>query len=119
MARICPEESAAKPKKEEMTDNTSTKKVLVVCANGSEDVETITIVDVLRRVDPKLCSVTLAGLSNPITLVRGCIITCDKILEDIDENSEWDAIIVPGGMAGSKALSESSQLIRMLRKQSM
>ncbi|MDP8259190.1 MAG: DJ-1/PfpI family protein [Candidatus Aadella gelida] len=82
------------------------KKVLVVIAEGFEEVEGIASIDVLRRSD---IEVTVAGLgSKSINGARNVSIECD--IEFKDRESVYDAIVLPGGMPGAENLAKSKEL---------
>jgi len=91
------------------------KSVLVPIANGSEELEAITIVDVLRRAE---ADVTLASIeeSLEITASRQTRIVCDCLLSDCSDR-EFDLIAIPGGMTGADRLSQCKMLIDKLHRQ--
>jgi 4-methyl-5(b-hydroxyethyl)-thiazole monophosphate biosynthesis len=92
------------------------RKVLVVCADGSEDIELASITDTLRRA--KL-DVTLATVNATLrtTLARGLKIEADALLSDVSER-EFAAIVLPGGLPGATHLAASATLKAMLAAQS-
>jgi len=85
--------------------------VLIPLAEGFEEIEAATIIDVLRRAG--LNTVT-AGI--PGTIIRGSrnikLIT-DKKLEDVDPN-EFDAIVLVGGDPGYKNLGNSQKVLKTI-----
>ena len=89
------------------------KKVLVVLADGFEEIEAISPIDVLKRAG---ASVTLAALKKePGLKVRGSHdvwFQCDALLDDVTDE-RFDAIVFPGGMPGAENLRES-QTVRNL-----
>ena len=87
-------------------------KILVPLAEGFEEIETMTIVDVLRRAELK---VVTAGLSD--TIVKGSIgvkVIADELLQDINPD-EFAAIVLPGGAPGYINLSESERVLDIVR----
>ena len=90
------------------------KKVLVVLADGFEEVEAISPIDVLRRAG---ASVTVAGLKpEKGNLVRGAHdiwVRCDVELLDVRED-RFDAIVLPGGMPGAMNLHKSEMVNSMV-----
>ncbi|EPZ33702.1 DJ-1 [Rozella allomycis CSF55] len=86
--------------------------ILVLVANGSEEIETVTIVDVLRRA--KL-EVVLASVSSHLEVKcsRGVVLKADIL---IDEVNDFVAIVLPGGLQGAKAFSTSSKVLDLLKK---
>lgn len=91
------------------------KKVLVPIADGSEEIEAVCIIDVLRRAG---ADVTVASVMADLTVTasRGVKITADKGIAGC-EGEDYDLIALPGGMPGAEHLRDSQVLVRMLQKQ--
>ncbi|CAF0911649.1 unnamed protein product [Adineta ricciae] len=81
------------------------KKALVFVANGSEDIEVVATVDILRRggVDVKLCSVEKND-EKPLTCANNIQIVPDLHIDDV-QGQEFDAVIVPGGSKGTDKIT--------------
>lgn len=80
------------------------KSVLVLVARGSEEIETVTVVDTLVRGG---ASVVLAAVGSPTLQVRcsrGIYLAADKHISDC-ESADWDMVVCPGGMPGAQHLS--------------
>ena len=90
------------------------KKVLVPIAEGTEEIEAVTIIDVLRRAG---AAVTVASVSElQITASRGVKLVADKLIgECVDET--YDLVVLPGGMPGAEHLRNSKELERILTRQ--
>ncbi|AYD40739.1 DJ-1 family protein [Clostridium fermenticellae] len=90
------------------------KKALVLFADGFEEIEALTVVDVLRRggVRSVICS---ADDNKCISGAHDVIVKSDMSLCDIDE-SEYDALIVPGGMPGAENLKNNDRVINLIKK---
>lgn len=88
-------------------------KVLVPIAQGTEEMEAVIIIDMLRRAGIR---VTVAGEMNITTCSRGIKIIPDKYFIDIDEKEEYDAIILPGGKEGVEHLCTNEIIQSVLRK---
>ena len=87
-------------------------KSLVFLATGFEEIETVTIVDVLRRAG---VDVTVAGLTpNTVEGKHGMKIVPDKHIDDT-KVEDFDAIIVPGGNPGYKNLRKDPRVINMVK----
>jgi len=88
-------------------------RALVPIANGVEDIETVTLIDVLRRAR---IEVTVASIEREtlVTCARGCKLTADTTLNEIKKES-FDLIAVPGGSAGAAALGKNRALIEMIK----
>ena len=90
------------------------KSVLVPIADGSEELEAVSIIDVLRRAG---ASVTVASVGElQITASRGVKLVADKLLSDCVD-TEYDLIALPGGIPGAEHLRDSKELELMLRRQ--
>ena len=90
-------------------------KVLIPIADSVEDIETVTIIDILRRAQ---IDVTVASIyeHKKITAARGTRIEADALLSTcLDAN--WDLIVLPGGMPGAQHLSNHPPLIDLLKAQ--
>jgi 4-methyl-5(b-hydroxyethyl)-thiazole monophosphate biosynthesis len=88
-------------------------KALVFLATGFEEIETVTIVDVLRRAN---IEVTVVGLEqNPIEGKHKMKIIPDKTVDEVEVN-DFDAIVVPGGNPGYKNLRKDHRIINMIKK---
>lgn len=88
------------------------KKVLIVLAEGFEEIEAITPIDVLRRAG---LEVTTAGIGGTeITGSHNITVVTDTTIREIEELP--DAIVLPGGMPGAENLSKSGALRELLKK---
>mmetsp|Transcript_7815 Transcript_7815/g.17160 ORF Transcript_7815/g.17160 Transcript_7815/m.17160 type:complete len:189 (+) Transcript_7815:91-657(+) len=92
-------------------------KVLVPVADGSEDIETACITDVLVRAGADVTVASVMPEKLTVTLARGLVLTAKCSIEDCKEK-EWDAIALPGGLPGAEHLRDSATLAEMLKKQS-
>ena len=84
--------------------------VLVPLAEGFEEIEAMTVVDVLRRSGVK---VTTAGI--PGTIVEGSRnvkVLADAKLESISEG-DYDALVLVGGSPGYTNLSKSGKVMKL------
>lgn len=79
--------------------------VLVLLAEGFEEIEALTPVDLLRRagLDVKTAAVSHKGRGLAVTGSHGIPVTADAYAEDFTEESP-EAVILPGGMPGAKHL---------------
>ena len=91
------------------------KTVLVIFAEGSEELEAVTIVTILRRGG---VLVTLAGLTNgALRGSRGITLQPDTTL-DTTLNQEFDMIVLPGGQPGTNNLKTDARVLQLLQKMS-
>ncbi|WPA92801.1 protein deglycase YajL [Providencia zhijiangensis] len=93
-----------------------TTSVLICIANGSEEIETVTTADLLVRagIQVTLASVTEDGALE-ITASRGIKLVADlPIICVADE--PFDAIVLPGGLAGAEAFRDSPLVVEKVRR---
>lgn len=90
-------------------------KVLIPIAHGSESLETVTLVNVLRRASLPVVVASIEATVN-ITGTRGIRLTADVLFDDVREQ-DFDLIVVPGGEGGADALGKHAPLIDKLRRQ--
>ena len=78
--------------------------ILVPLAAGFEEIEAVTIIDILRRAD---IPVIVAGVeTKSVTGAHGISVDCDKLLKEVELN-KLEGIVLPGGMPGAKNLMKS------------
>ena len=84
-------------------------KVLVFLANGFEEIEALTPVDLLRRAGVDVEVVSITDNLN-VTGARKINVVADKIMSEVSfENA--DMIVLPGGMPGTKNLEACEELM--------
>ena len=89
------------------------KKVILFFADGTEEVEALTAVDLLRRAGAE---VTLAGVgAQTVTGSHGIRITADAEAKDIDNFDAYDMVVIPGGLPGTTHLDESAAVDKALQ----
>ena len=91
------------------------KKVLVPIADGLEELEAVTIIDVLRRAGADV-TVASVGSALQVTASRQVKLVADKLIGDC-VNETYDLIALPGGMPGAEHLRDCKSLIDILRRQ--
>lgn len=89
-------------------------RVLVPLAQGCEELEAVTIIDLLRRAG---IEVVTAGLdARPVTASRGTVLIPDTTLDEA-AGQAFDMIALPGGLPGADHLAADDRLVRQLRGQ--
>lgn len=88
------------------------KSVAVMIADGSEEIEALTVVDVLRRANVKCDIVSVDGRS--IKSSHNIEILSDKVIDN--SIKEYDMIVLPGGLPGAYNLAENKLLIETLKE---
>lgn len=88
-------------------------KVLVPLADGCEELEAVTIIDLLRRGG---IEVVTAGLKPGIVRAgRGVHLVPDVTL-DVALQDDYDMVVLPGGMPGATHLKDDGRIIELLQK---
>ncbi|PIE43235.1 MAG: DJ-1 family protein [Gammaproteobacteria bacterium] len=90
------------------------KQVLVPLAQGIEEMEAVTIIDVLRRAGAQVTAASIDTLD--ILAARGTRITADCLLSECMDQA-FDLIVLPGGIPGAENLQASKALGQMLKAQ--
>ena len=87
-------------------------RVLVPLAQGCEELEAITITDLLVRAGVE---VTTAGLDDqPVTASRGITIIPDTSIDTV-LNQTFDLIVLPGGLPGADHLRDDENILALLK----
>lgn len=89
------------------------RTVLVPLAQGCEELEAVTVIDLLRRAE---ITVVTAGLvPGPVKASRGVTLVPDMSLDEA-LRQEFDMVALPGGMPGSDHLSKDERILSLLTK---
>lgn len=86
--------------------------VAVLFAEGFEEIEAITIIDVLRRAEIETFMTGIAGDS--VTGANGVTVSMDNQIGDLDINA-LDAVVLPGGIPGANNLADSADVQALLQ----
>ncbi|TAJ76383.1 MAG: DJ-1/PfpI family protein [Gallionellaceae bacterium] len=90
-------------------------KVLVPLAQGCEEIEAVTVIDILRRAKIEVVS---AGLdAHPVRASRGVMLLPDATL-DAAMRQEFDMIALPGGQPGTNNLKADARILALLKHMS-
>ena len=88
------------------------KRVLVYLAPGFEEIEAVTVIDLLRRAE---IDVTVAGLEkDAVTGAHGIRLTSDVYYKNIN-TQDYDVLVLPGGQPGTVNLKKDPQVIETVR----
>lgn len=89
--------------------------VLVPLAQGCEEIEAVTIIDILRRAGITVIS---AGLdAQPVHASRGTVIVPDSTLDAALKQS-FDMVVLPGGQPGTNNLKADARILALLNSMS-
>lgn len=88
--------------------------ICAVLADGFEEIEAITVIDVLRRAS---LEVSVVGVkSREVKGSHGIVVAADALL-DAALDKPWDAVFLPGGLPGAYHLRDEPSVQRFLREQ--
>ena len=88
-------------------------RVLVPLAPGCEELEAVTIIDLLRRAQ---IEVVTAGLGvGAVKCARGTVLLPDVTLDDALKQ-DFDMVVLPGGEPGATNLENDARVLALLKK---
>ena len=90
-------------------------KVYEFIANGTEEIEALTVVDVLRRAGVECTTVSIND-TEEVTMSHGVRMTCDTTIGKADV-SDADMLLLPGGLPGSTNLNDCEAVRQALIRQ--
>jgi len=87
--------------------------VLIPLAQGCEELEAVTVIDLLRRADIK---VVTAGLDEqPVRASRGTVLIPDTTLDEALQE-DYEMVVLPGGLPGADYLDQDARIRTLLLK---
>jgi len=90
------------------------KRVLVPLATGCEELEAVTVIDLLRRAE---IEVVTAGLTaGPVRASRNTVLVPDTSLDAVMDQT-FDLIVLPGGLPGAQHLDQDERIHTLLERQ--
>ena len=90
------------------------KKAIVLLAKGFEEVEALTVVDVLRRGGVHCITCSIDG-SEEVLGSHSIHVKANNLIEKVDVD-KYDALVIPGGMPGAAHLRDSEKVIALVNK---
>lgn len=87
--------------------------VLIPLAEGAEELEAVTVIDLLRRAN---IEVVVAGLKpGPVRCSRGTVLAPDMTLDEA-LTRDYDMVVLPGGQPGATHLEEDARIIALVKR---
>jgi len=86
--------------------------VLIPLAQGCEELEAVTVIDLMRRAGIEV--VTAALSDEPIKASRGTVLVADTTLDQALER-EYDMVVLPGGLPGADYLNADARIQQLLQ----
>ncbi len=90
------------------------KKIAVHLADGFEEIEAVSIIDVLRRADIHVLVVSVTGKTE-VTGAHQLKIVADILFEDVNYDDVF-MLVLPGGMPGASNLNAHTGLKELIEK---
>lgn len=87
--------------------------VLVPLAQGCEELEAVTIIDLMRRAGINVVTASLD--EQPITASRGTRLLADTTLDNALQK-DFDMVVLPGGQPGADNLNQDMRIHALLKK---
>ncbi|MCU0970736.1 MAG: DJ-1/PfpI family protein [Gammaproteobacteria bacterium] len=88
-------------------------RVLVPIAEGCEELEAVTIIDILRRAGVEV--VTAGLVAGPVRASRGVVLLPDTTLDAVAAE-DFDMVVLPGGLPGADHLDQDPRIRRILQR---
>ena len=100
-------------KKEKVKYGGSNLKVYIFLAAGFEEIEGLTVVDIMRRAKIDVETISITG-QKQINGAHKIIVEADRLFEETDF-SDGDMLVLPGGMPGTLNLAGNETLAALIR----
>ncbi|OGS92132.1 MAG: 4-methyl-5(B-hydroxyethyl)-thiazole monophosphate biosynthesis protein [Gallionellales bacterium GWA2_60_18] len=89
------------------------KNALILFADGSEELEAVTVINILRRGG---VTVTVAGLhAGPLRGSRGTVLLPDTTLDEALAH-DYDMVVLPGGQPGTGHLKSDARVLDLVHR---
>ena len=88
-------------------------EVLIPLANGYEEVEAVTLIDLLRRADIKVTTASLD--TKEVCGLNGLNLIADTTLDEVKEHT-FDMVVLPGGQPGADNLNSDPRIHEILQR---
>jgi 4-methyl-5(b-hydroxyethyl)-thiazole monophosphate biosynthesis len=88
-------------------------RALVLLAEGFEEIEALTVVDILRRAGIDVTAASLA--EGPVEGAHGIKVIPDVVLDRINPG-DFDALVLPGGFPGFVNLGEDARVLEIIKQ---
>lgn len=87
--------------------------VLIPLADGCEELEAVTLIDLLRRARVNVVTASLKDA--PVHCSRGTVLLADRLLDEVMQEN-FDLMVLPGGLPGADNLNADPRISQLLRR---
>lgn len=95
-------------------EDTKMSKIGIFFADGCEEIEGLSVVDICRRADLEIVTISIMGRPE-VTGSHQITFSTDTVFENVDFK-ELDGVILPGGMPGTLHLGEHEGVNRVIKE---
>jgi protein deglycase len=85
--------------------------IIVILADGFEEVEAVTVIDLLRRADISVTTVALK--KQEVSGAHGIVVQAETTIRHLPRS--YDGIVLPGGGTGTRNLAESAAVLDLVK----
>ena len=89
-------------------------RVLIPLAEGCEELEAVSVIDILRRAGIEVVSAGLGARGAPVRASRGTVLLPDTGLDEALQQ-DYDMLVLPGGLPGADHLNEDARIRGLLQ----
>ena len=89
-------------------------RVIVFLAEGFEEVEALTVVDYLRRVDIAVDTVSITD-DRQVKGAHDIVVVADKTIDELDLEN-YTTVVIPGGMPGASNLRDNEKVTNIVKE---
>ncbi len=90
-------------------------RVIVFLANGFEEVEALTVVDYLRRVDIVVDTVSITD-EKQVKGAHDIVVMADKTIDELEDLENYTTVVIPGGMPGATNLRDNEKVTNIVKE---
>lgn len=85
-----------------------------ILAEGFEEIEALTVTDVLRRAGVNVKNASVSG--EYVSGAHGITVKSDCLLSDVLKAGDAEGVILPGGMPGTLNIKKSDEALRLIKE---
>jgi len=89
------------------------KKVLVLLAQGCEEIEAVTPIDLLNRANFEVITASLDE-EKVIHASHGALLMAQKTLDEV-LSEDFDMVVLPGGLPGADNLANDARVVQLVK----